>query len=101
MELFARRQPMLEQLLRNASYEVMPFKRTADAVLAAVPTSVALTVTTTQARGIDATLDLAVQLTSHGYRVAPHLAARQFIDAGQVTDVVARLREAGIRSIFV
>lgn len=92
---------VLAQLLNNISYEVMPLRRTAETVLACVPTSVALTITVTEARGLGATLDLAEQLRRHGYRVAPHLAARQFIDNDHVADVVARLAEADVRSIFV
>jgi methylenetetrahydrofolate reductase (NADPH) len=92
---------VLAQLLNNVSYEVMPLRRTAEAVLGCVPTSVPLTVTVTEARGLGATLDLAEHLSRHGYRVAPHLAARQFIDESHVADVVARLTEAGVRSVFV
>jgi len=91
----------LAGLLRNVSYEVMPFRRTEHAVLAHVPTSVPLTITVTEARGLGATLELAMRLHGHGYRVSPHLAARQFVDARHVEDVVARLRAAGIRSVFV
>jgi methylenetetrahydrofolate reductase (NADPH) len=93
--------PVLAQLLNNVSYEVVPLRRTAEAVLGVVPTSVPLTVTVTEARGIGATLDLAEHLRRHGYRVAPHLAARQFIDDNHVADVVARLAEADVRSVFV
>jgi methylenetetrahydrofolate reductase (NADH) len=91
----------LADLLCNISYEVMPFRRTEQAVLHHVPTSVPLTVTTTETKGLDVTLDLAERLHGHGYRVAPHLAARQFVDAHHLEDVVARLRAAGIRSVFV
>jgi methylenetetrahydrofolate reductase (NADPH) len=83
------------------SYEVMPFDSTEGEVLAAVPTSVPLTVTTTQKRGLDATLDLTERLIGHGYTVAPHLAARLFVDQSHVGDVVARLREKAVRSVFV
>jgi methylenetetrahydrofolate reductase (NADPH) len=101
MERSGRRNPMLRQLLSNVSYEVMPLRRTVETVLTTVPSSIPITVTTTQARGIEATLEVAERLASHGYRVAPHLAARQFMDAGQVVDAVARLAEAGVRSVFV
>lgn len=92
---------MLAELLSNVSYEVMPFKSTEQAVLANVPTSIPLTVTVTEARGMEATLSLTERLVPHGYRVAPHLAARQFVDRHHVADVVARLDAAGVRSIFV
>lgn len=96
-----RRHTKLAELLGNISYEVMPFKSTEQAVLADVPTTIPLTVTITEARGMEATLNLTERLRRHGYRVAPHLAARQFVDQNQVAEVVARLREAEVRSIFV
>jgi methylenetetrahydrofolate reductase (NADPH) len=91
----------LADLVRNISYEVMPFRRTEHAVLSHVPTSVPLTVTVTEAKGLDATIDLAERLHTQGYRVAPHLAARLFTDGHHVEDVLARLGAAGIRSVFV
>ncbi|WP_431874205.1 methylenetetrahydrofolate reductase [Amycolatopsis sacchari] len=96
----ARRSGFAE-LVHAMSYEVMPFKNTERDVLEYVPTSVPLTVTVTEAKGIGATLDLAERLLGHGYRVAPHLPARQFTDDAHVADVVARLRESGFRSVFV
>jgi methylenetetrahydrofolate reductase (NADPH) len=91
----------LAELLRNISYEVVPSRGTEEAVLASVPTTIPLTVTAIPTRGLEATLHLAERLRSHGYRVAPHLAARQFVDDDQVADVVARLGAAGVRSVFV
>ena len=91
----------LAQALREASYEVLPFRRTEEAVLAHVPREVRLTVTTTEARGLDPTLDVAERLAGHGYAVAPHLAARLVRDEAHLTDVIARLREAGIDGVFV
>ena len=96
-----RRHTKLAALLNNVSYEVVPLKSAEQAVLAHVPTSIPLTVTVTEARGMEATLRLTERLLSQGYRVAPHLAARQFVDQDQVADVVGRLREAGARSVFV
>ncbi|MFG2076223.1 methylenetetrahydrofolate reductase [Nonomuraea maritima] len=91
----------LAELLRRISYEVVPLRRTEQDVLEHVPVTVPLTVTVTGARGLDPTLDLAGRLAGHGYAVAPHLPARQFLDQAHVGDVVARLREAGVRSVFV
>ena len=91
----------LARALRDASYEVLPFRRTEEAVLAHVPREVPLTVTTTEARGLDPTLDVAGRLAGHGYTVAPHLAARLVRDEAHLTDIVARLREARIDGVFV
>jgi methylenetetrahydrofolate reductase (NADPH) len=95
------RQNRLAELLGNVSYEVVPLKGAEAAVLAHVPTTIALTVTVTEGRGMEATLRLTERLLAHGYRVAPHLAARLFADQQHVDDVVARLRAAGARSVFV
>lgn len=100
-EVVESRRSDLVDLVRNISYEVMPLRSTERDVLAEVPITVPLTVTVTEARGIDATLDLTERLLRHGYTVAPHLPARQFVDSSHVGDVVARLREAGARSVFV
>jgi methylenetetrahydrofolate reductase (NADPH) len=91
----------LARALRNASYEVLPFKSTEASVLAHVPPDVALTVTTTEAKGLGPTLDLAVRLSRHGYAAAPHLAARLVRDDTHLADIVAQLREAGVDSVFV
>lgn len=96
-----RRNSQLVDLVHHISYEVMPFKNTERDVLDSVPTEVPLTVTVTEVKGIDATLDLTERLTRHGYAVSPHLPARQFVDERHVADVVARLRESHIRSVFV
>jgi methylenetetrahydrofolate reductase (NADPH) len=87
--------------LRRASYEVLPFTGTEAAVVAHVPTDVPLTVSTSHARGPEPTVDLAVRLTGHGYSVAPHLAARQIRGTAHLSDLVARLRDAGVDSAFV
>jgi methylenetetrahydrofolate reductase (NADPH) len=95
------RRAALARALRNASYEVLPFRSTEEKVLADVPRDVALTVTTTEAKGLGPTLDLASRLAGHGYSVAPHLAARLVRDDAHLADVVAQLREAGVDSAFV
>ncbi|WP_169989049.1 methylenetetrahydrofolate reductase [Microbispora sp. H10836] len=87
--------------LRNATYEILPFKSAEEKVLAHVPRDVALTVTTTEAKGLGPTIDLAVKLGEQGYRAAPHLAARQVKDRAHLADVVARLSGAGVEHIFV
>lgn len=91
----------LADLARDMSYEITPLKNTERAVLADVPTTVPLTVTVTEARGIDRTLDLTERLVGQGYKVSPHLPARQFTDTAHVRTVVDRLHAAGVTSVFV
>ena len=87
--------------LRRVSYEVLPLKGTEETVVDHVPRDVPLTVSTSHAKGPEPTIDLAVRLTGHGYSVAPHLAARQIRDTAHLSDLVARLRDAGVDSAFV
>ncbi|MFJ9582324.1 methylenetetrahydrofolate reductase [Streptomyces acidicola] len=86
--------------LRDATYEILPFKSAEEKVLAHVPTDVALTVTTTEAKGIGPTIALAASLTEHGYRAAPHIAARLVRDQAHLADIVEQLRDSGIDRLF-
>jgi methylenetetrahydrofolate reductase (NADPH) len=87
--------------LRGVTYEILPFSDTEEKVLAHVPADIALTVTTTESKGLGPTIDLTTRLSARGYRVAPHLAARLIQDQHHVIDLVAQLREAGVDSVFV
>jgi methylenetetrahydrofolate reductase (NADPH) len=101
IEVTRGRRSCLADLMRNISYEVTPLRGTERAVLADVPAGVPLTVTVTEARGLEATIDLTERLLGHGYAVAPHLPARLFATLDHVEDVLGRLRAAGGRSVFV
>ena len=94
------RNSMREALLRSG-YEILPFKGTYEKVLEFVPTSVRLTVTASPAKGIDATVDLSTRLAKAGYDAAPHLSARLIADAHELDDILARLNESGVKSLFV
>jgi methylenetetrahydrofolate reductase (NADPH) len=90
-----------ERLLRNARYEVLPTKTIEEKVLAAVPKDVALTVTASPSKGIEATVELAERFAGHGYRVVPHLSARLVRDGAHLAELVARCRAAGIDDVFM
>lgn len=87
--------------LRNAGYEILPLRGAEEKVLASVPLSVPLSVTMTATKGLGATIELAEKLTRHGYRVTPHLAARMVRDSIELADIVDRLADNRIDSIFV
>ncbi|GAA4872060.1 methylenetetrahydrofolate reductase [Saccharopolyspora cebuensis] len=97
----SRRKAALAEALRNATYEVLPFRSTEDKVLDHVPQDVPLTVTTTEARGLEATVDLTVRLVKNGYAAAPHLAARLVRDRAELGELAARLQESGVDRVFV
>ncbi|MEO5851324.1 MAG: methylenetetrahydrofolate reductase [Nocardioides sp.] len=91
----------LLRLLDHARYEVLPTPTIEDKVLAAVPRDVEITVTASPGKGLESTLALAERFAGHGYAVVPHLAARMVTDRAELTEIVARLREAGISRVFV
>jgi methylenetetrahydrofolate reductase (NADPH) len=92
---------VVESALREASYEVLPLRNAEDAVVEHVPRDVPLTITTTEAKGLTPTIDLADRLSRHGFAATPHLAARLVRDRAHLTDIVARLRAAGVNGVFV
>src|SRR5829696_8113885 len=91
----------MTRLLRHARYEVLPTPSTEDKVLTHVPREVAVTVTASPGKGLEATLDLAERLAGHGYVVVPHLAARMISGRAELGEIVERLTGKGISRIFV
>lgn len=91
----------LHRLLTHARYEVLPTANTEEKVLASVPIDVAVTVTASGAKGLEATLSLAETLAGHGYVTVPHLAARMISGRPELVEIRTRLAEAGITRVFV
>ncbi|HET9658447.1 MAG TPA: methylenetetrahydrofolate reductase [Kineosporiaceae bacterium] len=97
----AGRRTEVLRLLRAARYEVIPARTIEEKVVAGVPRDVPVTVTASPAKGLEATVDLAVRLAGHGFSVVPHVSARLLRDGAHLADVVSRLREAGIDDVFM
>ena len=91
----------LVEALRRPRYEVIPLPGIEDAVAEHVPKHVKLTVTASPKKGIEATLGLAERLSEEGFEVAPHLSARLVRDRVELGEILARLRGAGVRDVFV
>jgi len=92
---------VLVELLRRPRYEVFPLPGIEDEVVEHVPTDVTMTVTSSPKRGIEATLELSEELARRGFEVVPHIAARLVADKGHLREILGRLRERGVREIFV
>jgi methylenetetrahydrofolate reductase (NADPH) len=93
--------PFLADMLSSARFEVLPTKTVEDKILEHLPVGRAVTVTASPAKGIEETLALTERLARHGYAAVPHLAARMISGRDELTDICARLREAGVRTVFV
>ncbi|MGA8297103.1 MAG: methylenetetrahydrofolate reductase [Acidimicrobiales bacterium] len=91
----------LSDLVEHARYEVIPTKTTEARVLERVGRSRTVTITASSAQGIEATIDLALRLSGHGYKVVPHLSARLIVDEMHLKEIVGRLVEVGVDDVFV
>jgi methylenetetrahydrofolate reductase (NADPH) len=91
----------LAELLRRPRFEVIPLDGIEEQVRAHLGTDVKVTVTASPRKGLEATLGLSERLARAGYPVVPHLSARLVRDRSHLNEVVARLREAGVRELFV
>lgn len=96
----ANRQTLV-RLLEHARYEVLPTASTEAKVLEHVPRDVAVTVTASPSKGLDATFDLAERLAGHGYTVVPHVAARMVSGRTELAEICDRLIGKQISRIFV
>jgi methylenetetrahydrofolate reductase (NADPH) len=88
------------QLLAESSFELIPMKSTLEKA-AALPAGCNVSVTASPAKGVDATLDLTIELSERGFRAVPHLSARMIKDRLQLTALIKRLQGAAIDHVFV
>ena len=90
----------LSNLVANAIFELVPTDGMQQAA-ESLPPRASVTVTASPRLGVEATLDAAEWLAARGHDVCPHLAARSIRDRGHLADVMARIRAAEIRKVFV
>ena len=91
----------LVEALRDAYLEVFPTDDI-EARLEFLPAGSYLAITCSPRRGIEATLDLAERLSKHRrLRLVPHVSARLVRDDAQLRDVLARLEDLAVDSVFV
>jgi methylenetetrahydrofolate reductase (NADPH) len=90
----------VRSLVATAAIEVIPLKG-AEAKVRAVPDGATITVTCSPKFGLRRTLEHSALAARAGYRVVPHLAARQVAGEAELRAFVNRLDELGISSLFV
>jgi methylenetetrahydrofolate reductase (NADPH) len=91
---------MSEQLLGDPAFEVIPLKGIEEKAQG-LPAGANVTVTASPAKGMDATLDLAIALHRRGYVVTPHFSARMIFDHDELDSMIDRLAGEGIDRVFV
>ncbi|WP_034267509.1 methylenetetrahydrofolate reductase [Haloechinothrix halophila] len=87
-------------LLTAPRYEILPLPGALEAT-EQLPAGSVVTVTASPHKGLHATIDIAEDVMAQGMRAVPHLAARQFRDSGELSEVLDRLDAAGISEVFV
>src|SRR5690348_15529263 len=92
--------PVVTSLIRSATVEVIPLKSVRDKIVLLPPDST-LTITCSPRFGLDRTLEYVETAARAGYRVVPHLAARQVRDRSELSGFVARIRAAGVTDLYV
>lgn len=90
----------MSSLLARPQFELVPVRGASDAARA-LPAGATVTVTVSSRGGTAATVELVERLSAQGFRALPHLAARQFRDENELSDVLGRLDSAGVRGAFV
>jgi methylenetetrahydrofolate reductase (NADPH) len=90
----------LARVLEDPTFELIPLKNVRDQA-AALPRGAEISVTASPGKGIEATVELAIELEATGLRPIPHLSARMIRDRAQLSAVLRRLSDAGIDRAFV
>ena len=90
----------LARVLADPTFELIPLKNVREQA-AALPRGAEISVTASPGKGIDATVELAIELEGTGLRAIPHLSARMIRDRAHLATLLSRLRDAGIDRAFV
>ena len=90
----------LAQVLADPTFELIPLKNVR-AQAAALPRGATVSVTASPAKGIEATVELAIELEATGLRAIPHLSARMIRDKAHLAELLTRMADAGIDRAFV
>ena len=92
--------PALERVLADPTFEIIPLKNARDQA-AALPRGATVSVTASPGKGIEATVELAVELERAGLHAIPHLSARMIRDRAHLAELRTRMDDAGIDRTFV
>ena len=99
-ELDALQRDALIESVREAYMEVFPTGSIESRLDALQPGSY-VAVTCSPSKGADETIAMSERLAARGFRVVPHIAARSVADRSHLRDIVRRLRDQPIISVFV
>lgn len=90
----------LADAVREAYMEIFPTASVESKLDVLAPGSY-VAVTCSPSKGVDETLDISERLASRGFKVVPHVAAKMVKDAAHLREIMARLDDMPVTSIFV
>ena len=90
----------LARVLADPTFELIPLKNVREQA-ATLPRGATVSVTASPGKGIEATVDLAIELEGTGLRAIPHLSARMIRDRAHLSTLLTKLADAGIDRAFV
>lgn len=90
----------LQNYLAQARFEVLPLRGVVEQARS-LPAGSTVTVTSSPAKGVEATLDTAARLRGEGFHVVPHLAARMVTDRAHLSALFDRISGLGLSEVFV
>jgi len=90
----------LANSVHEAYMEIFPTD-SVEAKLEALEPGACVAVTCSPSRGVEETLDMAARITARGFRVVPHVAAKMVKDEAHLRQIMARLDDMPIVSLFV
>lgn len=99
-DLGPQQRSVIRSLLENLKYELIPLKNVLDQA-EHLPEGATVSVTASPAKGMTATVDLALELDHRGFDVIPHMSARLTNDRAELEQHLGRLAAANISKAFV
>jgi methylenetetrahydrofolate reductase (NADPH) len=100
MDLHQESRLTINSMLEKARFEVIPMKGVVEEA-STLPAGSVVTVTASPRKGIEATFALSEELAGRGFRVVPHLTARQVRDKSHLREIVDRLSAGGFEDVFI
>jgi methylenetetrahydrofolate reductase (NADPH) len=91
---------VVRELIRSASIELIPLAGAEEKVRLLAP-GTTVTVTCSPKFGLNRTLEHVEHARQAGYRVVPHLAARQVVDRAELRAFVDRVAAVGVTDVYV
>ena len=96
----ATHQHALAESVREAYMEIFP-TATIEAKLDVLEPRSYVAITCSPTKGVDATLNMSERVADRGFQVVPHVAAKMVRDKAHLREIMARLDDTPISSIFV